>query len=53
MAWLSLAGDGPKFGYRTNVPVNIHLFSEKNINLNLFSNISNGIILDGFLEVKR
>lgn len=42
-----------KFGYRKNVPVNLHLFSRDEININLFSNISNGIVLDGFLEVKK
>lgn len=40
------------FGYRQNVTVNLHIFSRNNIDLNLFSNISNGIVLDGFLEVK-
>ena len=39
-------------GYRKNVLVNIHLFARKNVNLNVFSNIANGIVLDGFLEVK-
>ncbi len=39
-------------GYRKNVPVNLHVFSRKNIDLNLFSNIANGIVLDGFLEVR-
>ncbi|MEK6758033.1 MAG: nucleotidyltransferase domain-containing protein [Nanoarchaeota archaeon] len=39
------------FGYRKNVSVNLHIFSRRNINDNLFSNIANGIILDGFLEV--
>ena len=42
----------PKFGYRNNVPVNLHIFSRGNINPNLFANIANGIILQGFLEVK-
>ncbi len=42
-----------KFGYRRNVTVNLYLFSNKKINLNLFSNIVNGIVLDGFLEVKK
>jgi predicted nucleotidyltransferase len=40
------------FGYRKNVPVNLHIFSRKKIDSNLFSNIVNGIVLDGFLEVK-
>ena len=41
-------------GYRrgeNKVQVNLHIFSRKSINLNLFSNIANGIVLDGFLEV--
>ncbi|MBD3252478.1 hypothetical protein GF386_01990 [Candidatus Pacearchaeota archaeon] len=40
-----------QFGYRKNIPINLHVFSRNKINLNLFANISNGIILDGFLEV--
>lgn len=42
----------PQFGYRKNVPVNIHVFSRNKIDLNLFANISNGIVLEGFLEVR-
>lgn len=42
-----------KFGYRKNVSVNLHMFSRNQININLFSNIVNGIILDGFLEVRK
>ncbi|MBI3032764.1 nucleotidyltransferase domain-containing protein [Candidatus Woesearchaeota archaeon] len=41
-----------KFGYRKNVPVNLHIFSRNKIDINLFSNIANGIVLDGFLEVR-
>ena len=40
------------FGYRKNVAVNLHIFSRNKVDLNLFSNIANGIILEGFLEVK-
>ena len=40
-------------GYRKEVLVNLHIFSREYINNNLFSNIVNGIILDGFLEVKK
>ncbi len=40
-----------KLGYRKNVTVNIHVFSRNKIDLNLFSNIANGIVLEGFLEV--
>lgn len=39
-------------GYRPNVFVNVLLFSRDNIDINLFSNIVNGIVLDGFLEAK-
>ena len=42
----------PQLGYRKNVKVNMHIFSRNRINLNLFANIANGIILQGFLEVK-
>lgn len=41
-----------QIGYRKNVPVNVHLFSRNKIDLNLFANIANGIVLDGFLEVR-
>lgn len=41
-----------KFGFRQNVSVNFHIFSKNKVDINLFSNITNGIILDGFLEVK-
>ena len=41
-----------QLGYRKNVPVNLHVFSRNKIDLNLFSNIANGIVLDGFLEVR-
>ncbi len=41
-----------KFGFRRNVRINVHIFSRKKISNNLFSNIANGIVLDGFLEVK-
>lgn len=42
----------PKFGFRRNVQVNLHIFSRNKIDLNLFSNIANGIVLEGFLEVR-
>lgn len=42
----------PQIGYRQNVIVNLHVFSRNKINLNLFANIANGIVLEGFLEVK-
>ncbi len=40
-----------EFGYRKNVKVNLYLFSRKKIDKNLFANIANGILLEGFLEV--
>jgi len=40
-----------QFGLRKNVTVNLHLFSRNKIDLNLFTNIANGIVLDGLLEV--
>ncbi|MFT4310091.1 MAG: nucleotidyltransferase domain-containing protein [Candidatus Woesearchaeota archaeon] len=39
-------------GYRKNVVVNLYIFSRNHINLNLFNNIANGIVLEGFLEVR-
>lgn len=42
-----------EFGFRKNVQVNLHVFSRNKIDLNLFSNIANGIVLEGFLEVKQ
>lgn len=42
----------PRLGYRKNVPVNLHIFSRKKIDRNLFANIANGIVLEGFLEVR-
>ncbi len=39
-------------GYRKNVPIQVHIFSRKNVDVNLFNNIANGILLEGFLEVK-
>jgi len=42
----------PQFGYRKNVRVNLHVFTRNHTDLNLFSNIANGIVLEGFLEVR-
>ena len=39
-------------GYRKNIKVNLHVFSRKHIDLNVFANIANGIVLNGFLEVR-
>ncbi|MCK5322337.1 MAG: nucleotidyltransferase domain-containing protein [Candidatus Aenigmarchaeota archaeon] len=41
-----------EMGYRSNVPVNLYVFSRKKVDINLFSNIVNGIVLEGFLEAK-
>ena len=38
-------------GFRKKVKVNLHIFSRSKIDLNLFTNIANGIVLDGLLEV--
>lgn len=42
----------PEFGYRKNVLVNLYIFSRNKVDLNLFSNIVNGIVLEGFLEAR-
>ncbi|MBI4152761.1 nucleotidyltransferase domain-containing protein [Candidatus Woesearchaeota archaeon] len=42
----------PSFGYRKNVVVHLHLFSRSKIDINLLTNIANGIVLEGILEVK-
>ena len=41
-----------RFGYRRKVKINGLIFSRNNIDLNVFANIANGILLYGFLEVK-
>lgn len=41
-----------KLGFRTNINVNLHIFSRNKIDLNLFTNIANGIVLDGILEAR-
>lgn len=33
--------------------VQVHIFNKKHINTNLFNSIANGIVLDGFLEVRK
>lgn len=45
-------GNIAQIGLRKNVPVNLHIFTRNKIDLNLFANIANGIVLDGFLEVR-
>ena len=42
----------PQIGYRKNVKVNLYTFCRNKVDLNLFTNIANGIILEGFLEVR-
>ena len=39
-------------GYRENVKVNVHVFTRNKIDLNLFTNVANGILLQGLLEVR-
>jgi len=41
-----------EFGIRKNIKVNLHIFSRNKIDLNLLANIANGIVLDGFFEVR-
>jgi len=38
--------------YRKKVPINLFIFSRNKVDINIFNNIANGIILDGFLEVR-
>ncbi|MEW5897327.1 MAG: nucleotidyltransferase domain-containing protein [Nanoarchaeota archaeon] len=42
----------PEFGHRKNVLVNLYVFSRNKTDLNLFSNIANGIVIEGFLEAR-
>ena len=35
-----------------NRKIQLHLFNRKNVDINVFNNIANGIVLLGFLEVK-
>ena len=39
-------------GYRKSVPINLFIFSRNKVDVNVFNNIVNGIVLDGFLEVR-
>ena len=45
-------GTIPKLGYRENVKVNVLKFTRKKVDLNLFANLVNGIVLFGFLEAR-
>lgn len=40
-----------KLGYRKDVEVNVLFFTRKTVDPNVFANIANGIVLEGFLEV--
>jgi predicted nucleotidyltransferase len=42
-----------EFEKKLHRKIQIHLFSRKSIDLNLFNNIANGIVLSGFLEVNK
>lgn len=39
-----------EINHRQDIKVNVYLFSRNKIDLNLFANIANGIILEGFFE---
>lgn len=41
-----------QMGYRKDIVINVHVFSRSKISINLFANIANGIVLDGFLEAR-
>lgn len=45
-------GTIPRLGYREKVKVNLLKFSRNKIDLNLFANLVNGIVLYGFLEAR-
>lgn len=45
-------GNLPLLGLRKDVPINLYIFSRNKVDLNIFANIANGIVLDGFLEVR-
>lgn len=36
-----------------NRRIQVHVFNKKNVDINMFNNIANGIVLWGFLEVKK
>ncbi len=41
------------FEKEINRKIQLHLFDKKNVDLNVFNNIANGIVLKGFLEVSK
>ncbi len=45
-------GTMPRLGYREKVKVNLLQFSRKKIDLNLFANLVNGIVMYGFFEAR-
>jgi hypothetical protein len=45
-------GSISQMGYRKDVPVHVYEYSRNNVHLNVFANIANGILLQGFLEVR-
>jgi predicted nucleotidyltransferase/biotin operon repressor len=45
-------GSISEFGYRKNVAINLHIFSRKTVDPNLFANIVNGMVIEGFLEAR-
>ncbi len=42
----------PSLGHRKKVLVSLYVFSREKVGLNMFANIANGIVLEGFLEVR-
>ncbi len=42
----------PRLGYREKVKVNLLKFSRHKIDLNLFANLANGVVLYGFFEAR-
>jgi len=44
---------GKEFEENIGREIKIHLFNKKTVDLNLFNSIANGIVLSGFLEVKK
>ncbi len=42
-----------EFEEKLSRKVQIHVFNRKSLDLNMFNNIANGIVLSGFLEVKK
>jgi len=42
-----------EFEKTLNRKIQVYVFNRKNIDLNLFNNIANGIVLSGFLEVNK